>query len=58
MNTIYGTYWLAWSRLRQKSGRFLGQTKQIFAGRSSNYGQKDMRSMAENGPFWARQRAT
>jgi hypothetical protein len=48
--------WLACSRLRQKSDHFLPDEAD-FIGRSSRYGQKNGRSMAENGPFGARQRA-
>ena len=49
--------WLAWSRLRQKSGHFLPEEAD-FVGRSSATVNKNLRSMAENRPFWARQRAT
>jgi hypothetical protein len=57
-NTMYLTCnWLAWSRLRRKSGHFLPDEAD-FCRPKQRYGQKNLRSMAENGPFWARQRAT
>ncbi len=36
----------------------MGQTKLIFIGRSRDTAYKNLRRMAENGPFWTRQRAT
>jgi hypothetical protein len=42
--------WLAWSRLRQKSGHFLPDEAD-FCRPKQRYGQKNLRSMAENGPF-------
>ncbi len=46
---VFLSNWLAWSRLRQKVA-ILCQTKQIFTGRSSGFGQK---KSAKYGGKWA-----
>jgi hypothetical protein len=50
-------HWLG-DRIGDKKATIFCQTKQIFAGRSRALRAKNLRSMAGNGPFWARQRAT